>query len=79
MCAPRAGTAMWGVSANTTLRRVYTQGKKKVSMTQHDSVASVGSNLKSLTLGGLFQAYLSMEILEGKTFLMIINSLLCAQ
>lgn len=79
MCALQAGTAMWGVSANTTPTRVTIHTRKEESLVQHDSVASVCSNFKSLTLGSLFQAYLSMENLEGKTFLMIINSLLCAQ
>ena len=55
----------------------YTQ--KSNNTHKHDSVASVGSNFKSLTLGSLFQVYLSMEILEGKTFLVIINSILCVQ
>lgn len=75
MCSAGWDSDVGGLCKHHTQKSVHPRKEES----QHDSVASVGSNLKSLTLGGLFQAYLSMEILEGKTFLMIINSLLCAQ
>lgn len=38
----------WGVSANTTASRILIHKRKKYGLAPHGSVATVGSNFKSL-------------------------------
>lgn len=70
---------VWGgceerVSANPTAGRGLIQESQGGDWVQHDSVASVGLTLESL----LSKAHLSTAQF-GKNFLMIMNSIPCAQ
>jgi hypothetical protein len=66
------------VSANTMSRRELIQGRQEGDSFQQDSIAGIGLNFESLTLGSLFSSYLSTAQF-GKSFLSIMNSILCVQ